>query len=33
MASGESVVDLEVLEEYRKKYVIPPIEKRQAGRF
>jgi hypothetical protein len=33
LTSGDSVVELEIIEEYRKNHVIEPIEKRYAGKF
>lgn len=33
LASGDSVIDLSIIEEYRKEYVCEPIEKRYAGKF
>ena len=33
LTSGDSVVELEIIEEYRKKHVCEPIEKRYAGKF
>ena len=33
LTSGDSVIELDVIEKHRKENVIDPIEKRYAGKF